>query len=508
MRAGLLLAASTLALSAGAAEPTLKQLYPLGGQRGASLQITATGTFDPWPPQVWVDAPGLTFRPEGEKGKLTVEVAADAPLGPHLVRFYNGQGASTPRFFFVSAEPVSVEVEPNDDFKSPQKIEALPVAISGRLEKAGDVDSFGILLKKGQSLTASVEAFVLGSPFDGMLRLIDENGTQLAFNHDGRTLDPLLTCTAPRDGAYVVQIMGFAYPPGSNVNFVGSENCLYRLRLSTEASPRTTFPATALPAQPESEPNDTAAQAGTLPIPGMVTGAIEKPGDEDRFAFTAVKGTSYEVSLLASRAGSPLNGLLRIESPEGKVLAKEEVDGRSRDPKAIIYKAPTNGRTIVSVADLTHRGSPEHQYRLTVQEAKPTVTASTLTHSLVIPADKGAELKATVKHTNGFKAALQLAAKDLPAGVTASEADVPEKDGDVTLKFSVAEGTAPLSQPLRLVLREKESGQEHPVRYLLAGVDKADPAAPTELVIDSTEVLWLTVTQKSEPAPAKPEPAK
>ncbi len=112
-------------------------------------------------------------------------------------------------------------------------------------------------------------------------------------------------------------------------------------------------------------------------------------------------------------------------------------------------------------------------------------------------------MKVAVKRANGFNAALQLAAKDLPAGVTAPEIDVPEKDGDVTLKFAVAEGTAPVSQPLRLVLREKESGAEHPVRYLLPAFGEKGDAAPTDLVIESTEVLWLTV-----PAPAKPAPPK
>ena len=52
---------------------------------------------------VWADAPGLVFRGEKDKGKLTVEIAPDAPVGPHLVRIYTAQGASAPRFFFVSA---------------------------------------------------------------------------------------------------------------------------------------------------------------------------------------------------------------------------------------------------------------------------------------------------------------------------------------------------------------------------------------------------------------------
>src|SRR3954464_12110527 len=103
MRAGMLVAAALGPPPSGAAEPVLKQLFPLGGQRGTTVAVTVTGTAEPWPPQVWADTPGLAFRAETAKGKLTVEIAKDAPLGPHLVRLFNGQGASLPRFFFVSA---------------------------------------------------------------------------------------------------------------------------------------------------------------------------------------------------------------------------------------------------------------------------------------------------------------------------------------------------------------------------------------------------------------------
>jgi hypothetical protein len=510
MRAGFLVAAAlAIAHAASAAEPVLKQLYPLGGQRGATVSVTMTGTADPWPPQVWADTPGLAFRAEPEKGKLTVEIAQDAALGPHLVRLFNAQGASSPRFFFVSAERELLEAEPNDDFKTPQKIEALPVTISGRLEKPGDVDSFAVLLKQGQPLTASLEAFVLGSPFDGMLRVIDATGIQLGFNHDGRTLDPLLCWTAPRDGTYVVQVMGFSYPPSSGVGFVGNENCLYRLHLSAEASLRASFPSTDVPEQAEAEPNDTAAQASTVAIPGAVTGVIQHPGDEDRFAFTAVKGASYEIGVLANRAGSPMNAWLKIESSEGKDLARVDGLGTARDPR-LLWKAPADGRFIAAVGEATHRGSSEHVYRLTVKEAAPSIIGTAANHSLVLPADKGGELKVSVKRANGFKAAVQLVAKDLPDGVTAPELDVPEKDGDITLKFVVADGTARVSQPLRLVLREKESHTEHPVRYVLPAStgDKGDAATgPSDLVIDSTDVLWLTVPEKpAPPAAPKPEP--
>src|SRR5262249_13441154 len=105
--------------SAFAAVPTLDHLYPVAVQAGATNSVTAIGKFDPWPVKVWVDAPGVVFRPETNSGKFKVEVAADAPVGPRLIRAFDERGASVLRFLVVTREPQLVEQEPNDDFARP-----------------------------------------------------------------------------------------------------------------------------------------------------------------------------------------------------------------------------------------------------------------------------------------------------------------------------------------------------------------------------------------------------
>src|SRR5438094_725975 len=83
--------------------PTLDHVYPVAVQAGTTSEITAVGKFAPWPPQVWIDAPGISFHAEKATGKYSVEVGADAPIGPHLIRIFNETGASAPRFLIVSA---------------------------------------------------------------------------------------------------------------------------------------------------------------------------------------------------------------------------------------------------------------------------------------------------------------------------------------------------------------------------------------------------------------------
>src|ERR1041385_3245464 len=124
---GLTIGGSSLHLHAGA--PSLDHFYPVAVQVGSTNSVTVIGKFDPWPPRVWVDANGIVFNAETNSGKFTVEIATNAPVGPHLVRVFNEQGPSGPRFLIVPREPQSSEQEPNDDFRKPQTLEALPVSL-------------------------------------------------------------------------------------------------------------------------------------------------------------------------------------------------------------------------------------------------------------------------------------------------------------------------------------------------------------------------------------------
>ena len=485
----LLLAALPLA----AVEPTLTHLYPVAGQQGTTVSVSVSGKFEPWPPQVWVDAPGISFHAGKSKGKFDVEIAKDAAPGPHLVRVFNEAGASAPRFFIVSTEREIPEAEPNDEFKSPQKIARLPATISGRLDKAGDVDSFSVDLKKGESLTARVEAYVLGSTFDGMLRIVDPQGTQLGFNHDGRTLDPLLKWEAPSDGTFIVQLMGFAYPATAAVGLTGGEGCIYRLHLATGAQPRETKDAAEMA---EQEPNDTGANAQPVAIPATIAACIEKAGDEDRFTFAAVKLRAYEFKLRTPHAGTRLIPWLKIENKDGKELARKD---DAREPQ-FTWTAPADGNFTVAVGDLAHHGGADFTYRLAIAEAVPAVTATVANHSLTIAPGKTAEMKVAVKRVNGFKAKLQLVAKNLPDGVTAPEVEVAEKAGEATLKFSANADAPPANQPIQLILREAEAGTEHAAQYSMIATSENNgvPAGYTELVIDSTDQLWLTIRSESK----------
>jgi len=542
-----------------AAASTLEHFYPVAVQAGTSNTITAIGKFDPWPPKVWVDSPGIVFNAETNSGKFTVEIAADAPIGPHLIRVFNEQGTSGPRFLIVTGEPQSAEQEPNDDFKKPQALERLPISLNGRLDKSGDVDSFAITLEAGQTFIASLEAYTLASPMDAVLRLVDSRGVQVALNHDGRTFDPFLTWTATSTGTYILQVFGFAYPAISDVKFTGGNACVYRLhvsrgpylhytlplgvqrgarttlrpfgwnlgsslgrefefdgsslaadiRLATVQMPdfenALTLPAGDGPELIEKEPNNSTNEAVRLVAPCAVTGCIETVGDEDRFPFAAKKDEKLVFEVQSASLGLPLDGWLKIEDAKGKELAKDD-DSSNADP-VLEWTSPEDSVFVAAVGSVLHRGGPDYLYRLTIQPAVPAWKAVVADSAFTIEPGKTNDLKVAVKRLHGFKSKLTVSAKGLPEGLGIESVEVPEKDGDVTLKLIASAEAKPYTAPIQLVVTEAESETEHRViaELISSGLNNGVPQGFSRLAIESTDQLWLTVL----PAPAeKPADAK
>jgi len=540
-----------LTASSFGAVPTLDHLFPVAVQIGTTNSVTAIGKFHPWPAKVWMDAPGVVFKPETNSGKFTVEVTVDAAVGPHLIRLFNEQGASAPRLLIVTEDLQLTEQEPNDDFAKPQAIEHFPASLNGRLEKSGDVDSFAITLEAGQTLIVSVEAFTLASPMDAAVRLVDARGVQVAWNHDGRTLDPFLTWTAKSAGPYVLQVFGFAYPAESDIKFTGNAKCVYRLHLSrgpylryalplgvqrgTKTALRITgwncerklpeevqfdgvVPAEAsqailrlagldntiaLPVSDEAEwmeqePNNVVAEAHALDLPCAVTGCIEKSGDEDRFRFSARKDEKFLLEVQSAALGFPLDAWLRLEDLDGKELAKND-DSGGADPK-LEWTPSTNRTFVAAVGNVLQRGGADYLYRLSVRRAMPAVKLNVSETAFTISPGKTNELKVAVKRLHGFKAEMTLCARGLPEGLEAEPVRIPEKGDDATIKLVAAEEAKPFSGPIRIVATEVKSEKEHRAVADLTSstVNNGVPGGFNKLVIESTDQIWLTVLLASK----------
>ena len=560
-----LIALLALTLSvAHAAPPTLDHLFPAGGQQGTTVAVIAIGTFDSWPVEAWTDTPGLRFKPEKDKGKFQVEVATNAPPGPHLVRVYSSEGASGLCFFLVSQTPEQLDKEPNDDFTKPQPVENLPVILNGKLDKSGDVDSYAVTMEAGQWLIAAVDAYRLRSTTDPLLRIVDSNGVQVAFNHDSRNFDPFLAWRAERAGTYIVQMMGFPFPATASVNLAGGAGYIYRLTLTTGPYLQYAFPpaaargektslqlvgwnldagerparqvmdttsldettdhaevhspgalnslnvpVTALPARAEQEPNNTREQAETITAPIGLNAVINAPGDEDRFAFEVKKGDKLDFAVQSASLGFPLDAWLRLEDGAGKEIAKSDDSGGSPDPK-LSWTAPAAGQYQVVIGSVARRGGSDHVYRLEIAPPTPGFTASIAANAFTIAPGKTNEVKVTVTRLNGFDGKLSIEARDLPEGVTAEPAAAPAKSGDVTLKLFATTNAPAHNGPVHFVIVTTADHRERPVPHPLTtrAENNGVPGGYTDLVIEETSELWLTVVPEKASEPTKADQKK
>lgn len=130
--------------------PAVTSIFPAGGKSGSTFELTAADAPDPWPSAAWASHAGIKLEPlKDKKGVYKTTIAADTPVGPHLVRFYNVDGSSQPRTFFVGLAGETAEVEPNDKLDAAQFLENTPVVVNGRLDKTGDVDGFAVRANKG-----------------------------------------------------------------------------------------------------------------------------------------------------------------------------------------------------------------------------------------------------------------------------------------------------------------------------------------------------------------------
>lgn len=174
-----------LTISSG---PWLDRIYPLGGQRGKSVELQLAGAN------------------LAQKTQALAVPTADSPQGLSISKI-PAEHHPFPVLFENDDYSEHLEAEPNDD-AAQAKIGELPCVFNGRIDRAGDVDHWTFHGKKGEAWQFDLRASRLGSPLDGVLTLLDEKGQKLATADDlsnGQT-DAVLATTLPADGVFTLKV--------------------------------------------------------------------------------------------------------------------------------------------------------------------------------------------------------------------------------------------------------------------------------------------------------------
>lgn len=249
--------------------------------------------------------------------------------------------------------PATGSLEPNDTIALATTV---PFAASGSAEFTGvflgdgvnaglDVDMFRLDLARGGLISAKVIAQRLSpaSPFDGMLRLFNALGEQLAVNDQSDGFDPALDFFVTTGGTYYVGVSGFpndGYNPFVGGSGVTQSSGTYTVQLDVELIGDSRFPAVS--------PNF------TQPL------AIPDAGQNVSTVFIADAREILDVNLRVD-ATHTFAGDLRVTlvSPSGQTAVLTNRQGGSTDDLHVLFDDEATLSVVDSLGPLTGSLRPE-----------------------------------------------------------------------------------------------------------------------------------------------------
>lgn len=471
--------------------PRTGYVYPPGGRAGTTVEVhlggfdftddmqffvhhegldwEINGPLGPFlvpPPPYWFGPKGRsTAMPIPRELPARIRLPADLPPGPIYWQVANANGISSTAIFMVSDHEEVLE----DRYReNPQRLEALPAVVSGRLMKIAEVDQYQFTVKQSGLVSLDLYARRIGSNFHGVLAVYDQAGQQVADVADTEGLDVDLTFPARAGEIYTAKL--------HDLDFRGNRAYVYRLgfhrgprmvtmipaavqrgktqrlkfsgvglasgqqqRESVEAdvtgqagikAPSFVYPlqtaAGVVPValrlsdvseQRESELTKNSGGSYSLQIPGAVTGDFSEDGMERRFELTARQQTSLSIAVESRALGSGFDVSLVVLDATGKEVAKNDDAGGTTDVR-LEWQPPADG-----VYTLVIRGLPGSRaqrsgvFRLQVQERQPGFLVNG-PQQLLLPIAGKAELKLQVVRYGGFKGTIAIQVDGLPAGVS------------------------------------------------------------------------------------------
>lgn len=225
----------------------------------------------------------------------------------------------------VEAAPVPRDEAGNDATTRARINPGRPV--TGALDYEGDTDWYRLNVRTGQSYRITLtSADGEGALSDPLLRVVDADNNELAFNDDDDGLNAGLDFVPQRNGAVFIIAGAF------------SESDTGAYRLSVEA--------TRLPADPTSADTRT---RGRLSFDAPTQSVIDYQGDRDWHRIRLEAGQTYRFSLIASGDDPLSDPYMRLYNSRGEELAADD-DGGGELNSLIEFTAPTTGNYFVEAA--------------------------------------------------------------------------------------------------------------------------------------------------------------
>ena len=430
------------------------------GDKRVKLELLSTpGPVLMHEPPYWFDIKSFASDPALPREISTrFTLPEGMPSGPIQWRVANANGAGNGGVFMVGNTP---EILEDESSRTPQEILDFPVTVSGRLKRIEEVDRYQFKAKKSGIITCDLFARRLGSDFNGVIEVYDQNHLKVAEIFDTEGTDPTLTFSVEKDITYTISIRdvdyrGFrsftyrlliesgprilaAIPAAGKrgqkqiIEFIGIgvatgqaktesikkevafpgdqklETFIYKLETPFGKSQDFSFPLSNL--------DEKIVGPGLLIVPGAVTARLTEGQKFDTYSFNGKKGELWTISCSTQKIGHNLDIALSVLGPDGKELASKDDSSPSMDPELPIT-LPADGDYKIIVRDLSGKTkTPASVYRLVVDKTKINFKLQTLPNASV-PIGGTLALAITITREAGFKEPVTLTFANLPEGVS------------------------------------------------------------------------------------------
>ena len=470
-----------------------------------------------------IDAPRRGRGSVGTPFRFECTVPKDQAARVYEIRAATKTAVSSATHLMVSDFPVVEETKSENGNKESAQTVSIPVAISGACEKAEDVDLYKVTGKAGevvtfqifaQRVTHAVHSMQAGGGvylMDPILTLYGPNGQVVAQNDNFYGADSFIALKLPQDGDYMLEVR--------DARYIGNAKYVYCVEISNQPFAHTTFPFVVqqgkesvvrvlghnlddgLLTTVESPANDrlgwkpvraTSSKGGTNPVEVLVSpnpqvvanenlsresalsvslpvglnGHLTSPNQSHHYAFEAKKNQYYLFEVIANQRGLPIDCVIEVHDANGKKLVEGDDGLQTKDAK-LYFKAPADGRYVMSVRDLHDRGGERFLYHIKAEPSGPDFELHGEYYYAQLAPGTRMMWFARINRLNGFAEPVEILVDGLPPGVTVEPTKIPAGMNHCGIILSAAKDAKVGASLVRISGRAKVKAYDGSERRLI-----------------------------------------